>query len=124
MKIHPKFHAALRPPYGTKLICGDKSSIWPIICRFAAKLLQICTLIAALLICKGCSSNAEKPAPPPPGVTVTSAIQKDVSIRQEWVGTMSGNVDADIRPKVDGFLLSRLYTEGSYITEGRANVPA
>jgi membrane fusion protein (multidrug efflux system) len=31
---------------------------------------------------------------------------------------MSGNVDADIRPKVEGFLLSRLYTEGSYIEKG------
>ena len=75
-------------------------------------------LIVALIICVGCSSNAEKPAPPPPGVTVTPAIQKDVPIHQEWVGTMLGNVDADIRPKVDGFLLSRLYTEGSYIEKG------
>lgn len=75
-------------------------------------------LIVALIICVGCSSNAEKPAPPPPGVTVTAAIQKDVPIHQEWVGTMLGNVDADIRPKVDGFLLSRLYTEGSYIEKG------
>lgn len=75
-------------------------------------------LIVALIICVGCSSKAEKPAPPPPGVTVTPAIQKDVPIHQEWVGTMLGNVDADIRPKVDGFLLSRLYTEGSYIEKG------
>jgi RND family efflux transporter MFP subunit len=75
-------------------------------------------LIVALTITNGCSSSAEKPAPPPPGVTVTPAIQKDVPIHQEWVGTMSGNVDADIRPKVEGFLLSRLYTEGSYITKG------
>jgi membrane fusion protein, multidrug efflux system len=117
MKIHPKFHAALRPPYGTKLILGEEY-LWPIICRFAAKLLHIGALMGALIISAGCSSNAEKPAPAPPGVTVTPAIQKDVSIRQEWVGTMSGNVDADIRPKVDGFLLSRLYTEGSYIEKG------
>jgi membrane fusion protein (multidrug efflux system) len=73
---------------------------------------------AALAICFGCSSSAEKPAPPPPGVTVTPAIQKDVPIHQEWVGTMAGNVDADIRPKVDGYLLSKLYTEGSYVEKG------
>ena len=82
---------------------------------------QLCTLgvlIMVLTITNGCSSSAEKPAPPPPGVTVTSATQRDVPIHQEWVGTMSGNVDADIRPKVEGFLLSRLYTEGSYITKG------
>jgi RND family efflux transporter MFP subunit len=82
---------------------------------------QLCTLgvlIMVLTITNGCTSSAEKPAPPPPGVTVTPAIQRDVPIHQEWVGTMSGNVDADIRPKVEGFLLSRLYTEGSYITKG------
>jgi len=75
-------------------------------------------MVAMAIICIGCSSNAEKPAPPPPGVTVTPAVQKDVPIHQEWVGTMSGNVDADIRPKVDGYLLSKLYTEGSYIEKG------
>jgi membrane fusion protein, multidrug efflux system len=74
--------------------------------------------VAMAIICTGCSSKTEKPAPPPPGVTVTPAVQRDVPIHQEWVGTMSGNVDADIRPKVDGFLLSKLYTEGSYIEKG------
>jgi len=77
-------------------------------------------LIATLAICAGCSSNAEKPAPPPPGVTVTAVVQKDVPIEQEWVGTMVGNVDADIRPKVEGFLLTRLYTEGSFVQKGDA----
>ena len=33
---------------------------------------------------------------------------------------VSGNVDADIRPKVDGFLLTQLYSEGSYIKKGQA----
>jgi membrane fusion protein, multidrug efflux system len=75
-------------------------------------------MVAMAIICTGCSSKTEKPAPPPPGVTVTPAVQRDVPIHQEWVGTMSGNVDADIRPKVDGFLLSKLYTEGSYIEKG------
>ncbi|MGB7437607.1 MAG: efflux RND transporter periplasmic adaptor subunit [Candidatus Acidiferrum sp.] len=76
-------------------------------------------LIVALTICAGCSSNTEKPAPPPPGVTVAPVVQKDVPIQQEWVGTMVGNVDADIRPKVEGFLLSRLYSEGSYVQKGQ-----
>jgi membrane fusion protein (multidrug efflux system) len=67
----------------------------------------------------GCSSKEEKPAPPPPGVTIAPVVQKDVPIHQEWVGTMVGNVDADIRPKVGGFLLSRLYTEGSYVEKGQ-----
>jgi membrane fusion protein (multidrug efflux system) len=67
----------------------------------------------------GCSSKEEKAAPPPLGVTVTPVVQKDVPIHQEWVGTMVGNVDAEIRPKVEGFLLTRLYTEGSYVEKGQ-----
>lgn len=74
--------------------------------------------VAALLLCGGCSTKVEKPALPPPGVTVAIVVQKDVPIHQEWVGTMVGNVDADIRPKVEAFLLSRLYTEGSLVRKG------
>src|SRR5246127_5082297 len=80
---------------------------------------RVGVLMIALTVCAGCSSKAEKPAPPPPGVTVAAVIQRDVPIRQEWVGTMAGNVDADIRPKVEGFLLSRLYMEGSYVEKGQ-----
>ncbi len=86
----------------------------------ACRVHTLMSAAAVALLCAGCSSDAEKPAPPPPGVTVTSVIQKDVPIYQDWVGTMTGNIDAEIRPKVDGFLLSRLYTEGSYVTKGQA----
>jgi membrane fusion protein (multidrug efflux system) len=47
-------------------------------------------------------------------------MQKDVPIYQEWVGTMAGNTNADIRPKVEGFLLTRLYEEGSHVNKGQA----
>jgi RND family efflux transporter MFP subunit len=36
------------------------------------------------------------------------------------VGTMAGNIDAEIRPKVEGFLLSKLYNEGSFVKKGQA----
>jgi membrane fusion protein (multidrug efflux system) len=84
------------------------------------QLLLFAISFALLFDCAGCSSNAEKPAPPPPAVTFTPVIQKDVPISQEWVGTMTGNTDADIRPKVEGFLLTRLYDEGSYVDKGQA----
>lgn len=81
-------------------------------------LLSSVLLLGSLFI--ACSSEKAKPAPPPPAVSVMKVVQKDVQITQEWVGTMVGNIDADIRPKVDGFLVSRLYTEGSYVTKGQA----
>ena len=80
---------------------------------FCISLMLLCTL-------SGCNSKEEKPAPPPLAVTVAPVVQKDVNIQQDWIGTMLGNVDADIRPKVDGFLLAQFYSEGSYIKKGQA----
>jgi membrane fusion protein (multidrug efflux system) len=88
--------------------------------RFAFRQASFQILFAtALVICAGCSSKTEQPPPPPPGVTIAPVVQKDVPLQQEWVGTMAGNVDADIRPKVEGFLLARLYTEGSFVEKGQ-----
>jgi membrane fusion protein, multidrug efflux system len=77
-------------------------------------------LLFVLAFCAGCATKEAPPPPPPPGVTVVPVVEKDVPIYQEWVGTMAGNNNADIRPKVEGFLLSRLYVEGSYVNKGQA----
>ncbi len=61
------------------------------------------------------------PAPPPAGppkVVVTPVLQRDQPISREWVGTTEGNVNAEIRPKVDGYLLRRVYAEGSFVRQG------
>ena len=79
----------------------------------------LCASMLFFATLAGCSSQEEKPAPPPPGVTVTPVVQKDVDITQEWVGNMLGNIDANIRPKVDGFLLSQDYSEGSFVNKGQ-----
>jgi membrane fusion protein (multidrug efflux system) len=87
--------------------------------RFANDLSFFVTIfMTALVFCAGCS-KPEAPTPPPPGVTVAAVLQRDVSIHQEWVGSMAGNVDADIRPKVEGYLLTQLYSEGSYVGKGQ-----
>jgi membrane fusion protein (multidrug efflux system) len=68
----------------------------------------------------GCSkSEAAKPPAPPPGVVVTPVVQRDEVMHREWIGTTQGDVNAEIRPKVDGYLLRRVYTEGSYVRPGQ-----
>jgi membrane fusion protein (multidrug efflux system) len=76
-------------------------------------------LLLALALA-GCQakSSAAPPPPPPPAVIVTAVVQKDVPIYKEWIGTTEGNVNAEIRPKVDGYLLRRVYAEGSLVHQG------
>jgi membrane fusion protein (multidrug efflux system) len=72
---------------------------------------------AAVAGCKG--KEAEKAPPPPPAaVVVTPVVQRDVPVTQEWIGTTAGNINAEIRPRADGYLLRRVYTEGSFVHQG------
>ena len=57
----------------------------------------------------GCS-NPEQAKPPPPEVQVVQVEQKDVPIEKEWIGTLEGLVNAQIKPQVTGYLLRQTYT--------------
>jgi membrane fusion protein, multidrug efflux system len=115
-----EFRVPTRPHRTPEVFGDDEFSLLPAIFRIASgPSVFVAALMAVLALCAGCSKT-EAPTPPPPGVTVAPVLQKDVPLTQEWVGTMVGNVDAEIRPKVDGFLLTRLYTEGSYVEKGQA----
>jgi RND family efflux transporter MFP subunit len=77
-------------------------------------------LVVALLFSSVHSGAKPTPqAPPAPVVEVALVEQKDVPIYGEWVGTLSGQVNADIKAQVTGYLLARNYKEGSYITKGQ-----
>jgi membrane fusion protein (multidrug efflux system) len=78
-------------------------------------------LVLALLLAAfagACQGHKAAPAAAPPTVVVTPVVQQDVPVVQEWVGTTAGEVNADIRPKVDGYLLRRAYQEGSFVRRG------
>ena len=68
--------------------------------------------------CHG-KSAAAPPPPPPPAVVVATVVQQDVPVSREWIGTTEGNVNAEIRPHVDGYLLRRVYSEGSFVRQGQ-----
>jgi len=53
-----------------------------------------------------------------PGVLVTAVLRRDVPITSDWVGTLKGYVNAEIRAKVSGYILSQPYREGSLVHEG------
>lgn len=64
-------------------------------------------------------AKPEAQAPRPPTVTVASVEQRDVPIFGEWIGTLAGQVNADIKAQVTGYLLHRDYQEGSYVQKGQ-----
>ena len=80
-------------------------------------LLSIAALLLTALV--GCSEK-EAPAPPaPPEVTVTAVLQQDVPIYNEWVAQLNGPVNAEITPKVQGYLLKQDYQNGYFVTKGQ-----
>jgi membrane fusion protein, multidrug efflux system len=90
------------------------------------KLLMKCVeCLAALLPC--CSvwflSACSKPGQGetsfgPPEVLVTEVLQQDVPVVREWIGSLDGSVNADIRARVSGYLISQDYKEGRLVKTG------
>ena len=76
--------------------------------------------VALGVLASGCgdAGRGAAPAPPPPVVQVESVVERDVPISSEWVGTLVGYVDAHIRARVSGHLLSLDYKEGSPVKAG------
>jgi membrane fusion protein (multidrug efflux system) len=72
-----------------------------------------------LLSVAGCQEKEEAPKPTPPEVEVTTVVQRNVPNFQEWVAQLNGQVNADITPKVQGYLLKRDYTEGFFVHKGQ-----
>ena len=65
-----------------------------------------------------CGKKKEAPPPPPPTVEVATVVQKDVPVSQEWIGSLDGFVNAEIRPQIEGYLLKREYKEGFLVHAG------
>ncbi len=80
----------------------------------------LCLFVIALIIgairpkrVSGAASAA------PLEVQVFQVEQKDVPIYGEWIGTLDGLVNADVRAQVTGYLLQQGYQEGAYVKKGQ-----
>src|SRR2546425_11713556 len=79
---------------------------------------DLALVLAALLSAPACAGSQAPPVPPVE-VLVVPVMQKDVPVFGEWIGTLDGSVNADIRPKVEGYLMRQFYKEGQFV-EARA----
>jgi membrane fusion protein, multidrug efflux system len=71
------------------------------------------------LLAVGCGKKEEAPPPQPPDVDVIEAAQKDVPVSRDWVAQLNGQVNAEITPKVQGYLLKQNYLDGFFVKKGQ-----
>jgi RND family efflux transporter MFP subunit len=81
----------------------------------------ICLAIIALIIGAIRPSKHALGAPPSAvtDVDVVEVKQEDVPIHEEWIGTLDGLVNADVRAQVTGYLLKQSYQEGAFVKRGQ-----
>jgi membrane fusion protein (multidrug efflux system) len=72
------------------------------------------------LMAAACGRGNVHAAPPPtPQVRVAPVIQQDVPVYSDWVATLDGYVNAEIRPQVSGYITKQNYKEGSLVRRGQ-----
>ena len=77
----------------------------------------VVTAVAAVVAGVSCR-KAEPPATAPPEVYVTNVVVKDVPEYLELAGQTEGFEDVEIRARVEGFLDSVNFREGSFVRKG------
>ena len=77
-------------------------------------------VVAALgIFVSGCNKSQATAAMSVPEVEVATVEQRDVPVFNEWVATLDGYVNAQIRPQVSGYIIRQNYTEGSLVRKSQ-----
>src|ERR1700758_1010723 len=84
-----------------------------------AKYFAIVGPIVLSLALAGCSSGHAAIKLPDTEVVVARPLKQDVPVQSEWVATLDGYVNAEIRPQVSGYIISQDYKEGAAVRKGQ-----
>jgi membrane fusion protein, multidrug efflux system len=66
----------------------------------------------------GCEKSVTTTAAAPPEVLVTEVVQKEVPVFRQWVGTVNGVENAEVRARTEGYLTTISYQQGGYVKKG------
>ena len=79
-----------------------------------------CLVVAAVIIG---AVRPRRPAGPQsgasPDVQVVQVEQKDEPVYGEWIGTLDGLTNADVRAQVTGYIARQAYQEGAFVRQGQ-----
>ena len=75
--------------------------------------------LAPLLVTSCAEKKVESAAPPPPDVEVVQVTPQDVPITKEWVATLKGLINAEIRSQVAGYIVRQVYVNGATVKKGQ-----
>lgn len=81
-------------------------------------LLRSAAVASAALWLVACAPSAPPPPAPPPEVGIVEAQATNVPLTRDLVGRLAPYRSADVRARIAGILLERVYTEGSDVKEG------
>ena len=79
---------------------------------------RLLSLLVPLVAFTGCGPKKQAATPPPPDVDVVTVQSADVPLYTEWIGTLDGYVNAQIRAQVTGYLMAQDYKEGAQVKQG------
>jgi len=75
-------------------------------------------IFGAVIFFSSCEKPAEESTSAAPEVLVTAVVQQDVPVIRQWVGTLNGIQNAQVRARETGYLQKIAYQQGGYVKKG------
>jgi membrane fusion protein (multidrug efflux system) len=84
----------------------------------SGRMVALRSFISALGVAASCGIAAAQSAPPPPAVSVTPVVTREVTETIDYIGRLTAIEKVDIVARVQGFLEERNFKEGQYVKTG------
>ena len=74
--------------------------------------------LGSMLLIAACHKTAATPVVCIPRVRIVKVVQRDVPLYREWIGTLDGFVNAEVKAQVAGYIRKQVYQEGTFVRQG------
>jgi RND family efflux transporter MFP subunit len=82
------------------------------------QVVSVLSLSSALVVLTGCHRQVAQAAPPPPTVTVSTVVQKDIVEWAEFTGRTEPVDSVEVRPRVSGYIQEVRFQSGQLVKKG------